>query len=197
MADVGRSFIRTEIERRLEYLVDFSVSLCVNHKWIANLYSLCPIPNSGKWMRIPPCRLKIFCGIFAFDETVEPGFRRPPFALHSDGRQFQHLCGFFNAQAAEEAQFDDFAFAWVEGRKAVERVIERHKLCGSLLAKDQCLIKRYLLSAGPALFVLIAARMIDEDVPHDLCGDGEKVCAVLPVGRRLINQSQVGFVDQS
>ena len=36
--------------------------------------------------------------------------------------------------------------------------------------------------------------MVHQDVPHHLCGDAEKMRAVLPLGRLLANQAQIGFV---
>src|SRR5262245_51451843 len=38
--------------------------------------------------------------------------------------------------------------------------------------------------------------MVDKDAPHETSGYGKKMCAVLPVHLTLINDPEVGFVDQ-
>jgi hypothetical protein len=38
--------------------------------------------------------------------------------------------------------------------------------------------------------------MIDEDATHRLCGDPEEMRAVLPLDPTLIDETQVGFVDE-
>jgi hypothetical protein len=42
----------------------------------------------------------------------------------------------------------------------------------------------------------MAARVINQNLTHQLRGDGEKVRAVLPRDIPTINQPQVGFVNQ-
>jgi hypothetical protein len=37
--------------------------------------------------------------------------------------------------------------------------------------------------------------MIDQNVPHQLCGDAEKVGPVLPVRLTVVHQLEVGLVD--
>ena len=46
------------------------------------------------------------------------------------------------------------------------------------------------------LSVLPAPRVIDQDVPHNLCGDGEEVGPILPFDFLLSSQAQIGFVNQ-
>src|SRR5262249_19016506 len=39
-------------------------------------------------------------------------------------------------------------------------------------------------------------RVVEQDAPHDLRGNGKKMGAVLPVDAPLIDQLQIGFVDE-
>jgi hypothetical protein len=39
--------------------------------------------------------------------------------------------------------------------------------------------------------------MIDEHAPHRFGGDGEKLCAVTPVGLSLIDQAKIGLVHET
>ena len=41
----------------------------------------------------------------------------------------------------------------------------------------------------------MAAGMIDQDTAHQLGGDGEKVCAILPMNALAIDKPQVRFID--
>ena len=49
--------------------------------------------------------------------------------------------------------------------------------------------------AAAAFVAQLAPRVIDEDAAHHLRGDGEEVAAILPVDVALIEQLQVGLVD--
>ena len=50
---------------------------------------------------------------------------------------------------------------------------------------------------GPrAAFGIVATRVVDEDAAHRLRRHGEEMGAVLPVHALVIDQPQVGFVDQ-
>jgi hypothetical protein len=42
----------------------------------------------------------------------------------------------------------------------------------------------------------VPACVIDEKAPHDLCGHGEKVRAVLPAHLPLIDQLQIRLMDE-
>ena len=43
----------------------------------------------------------------------------------------------------------------------------------------------------------MAAGIVHQDLPHELCGHGKKMCTVLPLWKILIDQANVSFVDQS
>jgi hypothetical protein len=47
-----------------------------------------------------------------------------------------------------------------------------------------------------ALFDQARARVVNEYAAHHLRGDGEEVGAVLPAHLRLVNEAQVGVVDE-
>lgn len=53
------------------------------------------------------------------------------------------------------------------------------------------------LSAPPPRFWYCRARLIDQDAPHHLRRDGEEMGAILPFHRLLVDQAQVGFVNES
>jgi hypothetical protein len=53
-----------------------------------------------------------------------------------------------------------------------------------------------LLRAAATLCIRVTPRVIDQNAPHDLRGDREKVRTIGPVDVPLIDQANVGFVDE-
>ena len=49
---------------------------------------------------------------------------------------------------------------------------------------------------GTALCVEMAASIVDQNAPHHLCSDREKVRAVIPLNISLIDETDKCFVDQ-
>jgi hypothetical protein len=54
-------------------------------------------------------------------------------------------------------------------------------------------------TTGPTTSFFRSERtsVVHENLPHQLCSDRKKVSAILPLGKILMNQSHVGFVNQS
>src|SRR5205807_3746973 len=111
---------------------------------------------------------------------IEPGFSAAPLTLNSCGRQSQHFGGFFDRQAAEEFHFNDLALLWIDLIQSLERVIKGNDFRRSLLRNYHGVIQRNLMRPAAALCVSVAACMIHQDSAHQLCGNSEEVCAVLP-----------------
>ena len=64
------------------------------------------------------------------------------------------------------------------------------------MAQLERLIHRHTDLPAAAFGALFAARVIYQNVAHDLGGQGEEVRFVLPVNRILTGQLQIGFVDE-
>src|ERR1700693_1113165 len=65
-----------------------------------------------------------------------------------------------------------------------------------LLRPDQCFVEGDFWNAASSLLVSARTGVIHQNAPHQLCGDGKEVRAVLPVDLPGVYQSQVGFVDE-
>jgi hypothetical protein len=59
---------------------------------------------------------------FAIHLAHEPGSSQTPVTVHRDRRDSQHFGRFFDAKAAEVAQFDDTTLAWIESVQGIERI---------------------------------------------------------------------------
>src|SRR5919197_17488 len=162
--------------------------------WISETIN---IPRD-KWWEVMGKKKALTChlSLITCHCFIEPSLRHAPLAHHRSGRQLQGLCRFLDAQSAEETQLDNPAFPLVNGRQTSQRVVQRDQVCGLLLSDDCPLIERHLVRAPSPLSVLMTAGVIDEDASHQLRGDGEEVCTVLPVHVFLIDQPEIRFVNK-
>jgi hypothetical protein len=118
----------------------------------------------------------------------------PPLAHHGHGRKIHHLGSLFDREAAEEAQFCNPALSWVNSFEFLQRLIKREEFFGPLHAQALSLLQSQLLSPSPALRVSVAASAVNQDVAHNLRGDGEEVLAVMPFDTGQVNQPDVSLV---
>src|SRR5437867_7469187 len=100
--------------------------------------------------------------------AIEPGFGCLPVARYGVSRDFQHLGSFFDAQSAEEAQFDDPYLARIKGRQRVEGLIERADVCITLLGNNERFLQFDLPRAAAAFEIVSGAGHIHQDAPHEL-----------------------------
>jgi hypothetical protein len=83
--------------------------------------------------------------------SIQPGFRAFPLAHHSDRRYAQHLGGFLHAQAAEEAQLDDFYFARRPRRQRVQGIVQGPEIIGAIDSDNSLSIERDMLGVRAPL----------------------------------------------
>jgi len=126
----------------------------------------------------------------------QPCFRDRPLPLHRSGRDSDDFGGFINRKSTEVAQLDDPFLLWVEGREAPERLIEgRHFDAGGDSGRF-VIDQRHTLPAGAPFACSPRSGAIDENPPHDLCGDTVEVRPILPVHAVLIHQPDICLVNQ-
>ena len=119
-----------------------------------------------------------------------------PFGRHFG--DFQRLGGFGNGHADEEAKFHQFRlFRIVEG-ELFEGVIHcqedvRLRFDGELNVFDRDAFK----FAASAFMAALGASSVDEDAPHCFCGGGKVMATAVPFHVGVIEEPEVGLVDQS
>jgi len=127
---------------------------------------------------------------------VKPGAGGSPFAFDGgggDAHDFGHLVG---GEATEEAEFDDLALARVEFFEFLEGIVEGdqgHFLLGEII---DGFFEGELVGGAAALLGVVGAGVLDEDAAHQLGGDAEEMGAVFPIDAGLIDQLEVGLVDE-
>ena len=127
----------------------------------------------------------------------QPGARNLPIALHGPGGDAEDVGDFFLGQPAEEAELDDFRGARVGGFEFRQQVIQpddvfRSRHHGPAVDRRQAhALRRATALAGGA-----SARVVDENAPHRLRRDREKVDAIAVRNRLAAEKSGAEFVHQ-
>jgi hypothetical protein len=78
----------------------------------------------------------------------------------------------------------------------LEGVVQGEHFARYRLDASNLLVQRHSQCVRRPLDRKSAARVIDQDAAHHAGGDGQKMRAVLPADPFLINQTQVGLVDE-
>ena len=128
---------------------------------------------------------------------MKPRSCRNPVALDCRGRDSQHFRRVFNRKAAEELEFDDLALLRIHGRECFEGIVERHDIDIDLLCIFLGFVQGESANASSAFVGAIGARVVYQNLAHQLSSHGKEVGAVLPLRKILPDQANVRFVDQS
>lgn len=126
--------------------------------------------------------------------------RGKPIAFDGGGGEVEDLGGFFNGEAAEVAQFDEAGFSGETLFELVESAVEVDE--GSRIewggrgGGGLGDFTQGEIETGSALGGGGGTGMVDEDAADEVCGDREEMGAVLEVGVALIDQTEVGFVNE-
>src|SRR5882724_8613022 len=125
--------------------------------------------------------------------SSQPGFRQGPVAHYCAGRNAEYFGGLFNRQTSKKPQFKYLAFSLIEAGQTLQGIIQSDNLSTPPVG-DNRLVERYLTRAAPSFRGPSVARVVDQDTPHHLSGDGEKVCTAFPMDVLLIDQPHEGLV---
>lgn len=117
---------------------------------------------------------------------MQPSLRVSPQTLNRARRNPCDFRRLLNRQSAEETQFYNAALLRVEARQNCERFIKQKEINVRFVVKSDCLIERKAIPGG-AFCSPVFARMVNEDLPHEVRGDAEEVSAVFPIRIRLVN----------
>jgi hypothetical protein len=106
------------------------------------------------------------------------------------------VCSFFDGETAKRPQFHNLREAAIDAFQTSERIIQREHgyLVGCCLLNG--LVDRHALHTIAALDSVVTTSVVDEDAPHDLCGDTKEMSPTPPIDLPLIDKSQICFVDE-
>ena len=85
----------------------------------------------------------------------------------------------------------------VDFRQTIESVVQRSQIDVLLLdCEPDGFVQRHLHGIPATFFAMFSARTIDENVTHDLSGEGKELRAAFPLKACLADEANIGFVDQ-
>ena len=134
--------------------------------------------------------------MFEAQLALQPGSCESGVAHDGYGGDIQHLGGLFHAETTEESKLDYPSSARVYRRQGIERIVNGNQIA-SALPRDI----RYFIQIDVGLVTTplrggSSTGGIEQDVPHDARRYGEKVCAMLPVHVRHVDEAQIGLMYQ-
>ena len=103
---------------------------------------------------------------------------------------------FINAESAEEPHLDDASLAGVDFGQAIQTFIEFDHFHRFQLDIRQLIIEPRGNFSAPTLLAKAAARVIDENLSHQVRGDGQKVSPTFPGSIMLQRQAEISLVHQ-
>jgi len=132
----------------------------------------------------------------AGERAKDPGLGENPVALDGGGGDADDFGAFLDGEATEEAEFDDAGLLRVDLGEAGEGVVEGDQLDVAFGGDGEGFIEGEGRHGTAAFEGRAGAGVIDQDVANDGGSDAEEVGAGLPVGAVLIDQAEVGLVDE-
>jgi hypothetical protein len=127
---------------------------------------------------------------------VKPGAGVGPPAFGGGGGDAEDGGGFFDGEAGEVAEFDEFGFWFVEGGEFFEGVVNGEEFVVRSGRGDFELVDVEALLVSAMAQGTFAAGAFDEDAAHGFGGSPEKVGAVLPGLLVGGDEAKPGFVNE-
>src|SRR5579863_1997603 len=131
--------------------------------------------------------------------AIEPCLGGGPVAHHGVGRNLEYLRCFVDTEPAKETHFYDSHFALIELCESTQGVIERddvRTLNRGRAADHSRIIQRNMFDPS-APFQILAARVFDQNAPHQLGGYSIEVSTILPLHTLVIHQTHICLMHQN
>jgi hypothetical protein len=119
-----------------------------------------------------------------------------PVSLDGSGTDVERRCRFFNGQVSEKTAFDDLYKPLVVTGQAFQGIMERQQVGYFLVGYQRYLFERNSDEVAAAFLGALPPGIIDQDESHGSRRYREKMDAVLPVNAALVDQLEIGFVDE-
>ncbi len=127
---------------------------------------------------------------------MQPRLGQPLLPTYRDDRDIQHTRGLVYTESAKETKFDHLALTGIDRGKIRQSIVEGDHGGTAFGSQRQGFIERDFSGSASPFLAAVFARMIHEDLAHELRGHTEEVRATLPIGKILRHELQVGFMDQ-
>src|SRR6185437_4524659 len=131
----------------------------------------------------------------ALQLSVEPHLCECPITLHGNRRDVQDGGGLLDRETAEEPQLDDAGLTRLEICESIEGKVERKNVHVNRRKFARAFLQRNPVTLA-SLDGAMRSGVIHENSAHEMRSNGKEVRAVLPPGAPLVNQLEVGLVNQ-
>jgi hypothetical protein len=123
--------------------------------------------------------------------------RFDPVSLNCARRDAERGCSLLFAQSSKESALDHFREPRLGSRETVYSFIDLEHHLGLLLSRDLLVVERDTHQHAFALVGEARARAVNEYVPHCYRSEREKMTAITPCYAGLVDELQVGFVNET
>lgn len=127
---------------------------------------------------------------------IEEGFGEFLVAADGGDGDIEEGGDFGDAEAREVAEFDDAGEAGLDGGEFAEGVVEDEEVFGVVGVVDGGFVEGEGRGSTAAFGGLDGAGMIDEDLAHDLGGEGEEAFAVFELGVVVADEAEPELIDE-
>ena len=103
--------------------------------------------------------------------------------------------GFFGGEAAKKAKFDDTALLFIDAGENREGIVNSDDIGASGFGEDEGFFENNG-AVGAALGSAMMAGIVNKNLAHEASRDGDKVSAVLGVDGPMLNETEIGFMDE-
>jgi hypothetical protein len=135
-------------------------------------------------------------GFTSVEFPPQPGANHGPFSLDGSFGHFQHFGHFVDLKAAVKPQFDHFGLLGVEFRQLGHGIFKGQQILVVFGVDEEPLVEFDSLSVAASFFRQMSPGVIDEYAAHCLGTDGEEVRSPLPVHAFLVDELEIGLVNQ-
>lgn len=118
-------------------------------------------------------------------------------ALHRALGNTQGFSGFGLGQTGKVATFHDLGQGRIEVGQSFQGLLDGKDLRRVTLHRLVHPIEIRLVGATTSLVGQPSSRMVDQDLAHGACGDGEEMTAIAPRYAVLVGEFEISFVDQA
>jgi hypothetical protein len=105
------------------------------------------------------------------------------------------LGGFFGGEAAKKAKFDDTALLSIDASETREGIVKSDDIGAFGFGEHEGFFENNG-AVGAALGSAMMAGIVNKDLAHKASRDGDKVSAVLGVNGPMMNETEIGFMDE-
>jgi len=118
-----------------------------------------------------------------------------PVPLNGAGSDFEDLRDLLDREAAEVAQLDDAGLAGTLSRETRESFVDGDNFVDPLRRDGELVVHFDALQAAGAALGAVGARVVDQNLTHDVGSEADEVSAAVPVDV-LAGEAEVGLADE-